>query len=125
MEKTFAEMFCSHRQLPPGRYREVMLRCCLYRRTLIFRSLLALFSHNYFAADYDLISGVGLLTNLQGFDGEIDAFFHHPANHGFLRHVLRLRVSTRRVRRLFNTLMRRAASPARNDAMGAGRPQAD
>jgi hypothetical protein len=125
MEKTFAELFCRHRRLPPGKYREVMLRRCLYRRTLMFRRLLAFFSHGYFAADYDLISAVGLLREPEALHDEINTFLDHPANRGFLRRVLRLRVSTRRVRHLFNTLMPCAASLRRNDASGDSRLQAN
>lgn len=117
MEKTFAELFCSHRRLHPQQYHEVMFRCCLYRRTLIFRHLLAVFSRSYFEADHELISRVGLLTASETLDDEIDIFYNNSTNRSFLHRVLRLRVSARRVQRLFDALMRRGAYANRDDVL--------
>jgi len=119
MEKTFAELFCSHRHLPPEHYQKAMLRCCLYRRALIVRPVLALMAPRFFAADGELIARVGVLTTPEALDDEIDDFYHHDDNRSFLRRVLYLRVSGRRVRRLFGRLMPAAAPPAPDETGGA------
>ena len=105
MRKTFAELFCGHHRLPPEKYAEVMARHCLYRRTLVVWPLLRLLHKGYFDADLDFISNVGLLRQPEDLKDEINAFFRHRGNRGFLRRVLRLRVSARRVGHTVQTLM--------------------
>ena len=109
MVETFAEFFCNQRRLPPERYRSAMLRCCLHRRALIFLPLLSLFAPNHFEADYELITGVGLMRTTEALNDEIHAYYDHPDNRRFLRRTLRLRVSVKRLRRVFGSLMKRPA----------------
>jgi hypothetical protein len=116
MEKTFAELFCSHRGLSPQQYHRVMMRSCVYRRTLLLWPFLALLVPGYFKADHELITRIGLLTKPASLDDEIDVFWHDISNHTFVRRVLCLRVSTQRVRNLFNLLMPQPPSMAQNDA---------
>jgi hypothetical protein len=96
-----------------------MLRSCLYRRALVFRYLLAPVLPSLFKADHELVTRVGLLTKPEALDDEIDVYWHHPSNRSFPRRVMCIRVSTRRVRRLFGLLMPRAAPVAQNDPPGA------
>jgi hypothetical protein len=105
MEKTFEERFCSHYHLPPERYRSAMFRRCLYRRTLIVYPLFWLFRKGYFDADLQLISNVGLLRRREDLNAEIDAFRMHCDNMDFPRRVLRLRISTQRVRYVVKALI--------------------
>ena len=119
MQERFAELFCRQHQLPPQRYQEAMLRSCLSRRAGILRPLLTLLSRRYFAPDYELILRVGLLMSPDALSDEIDDFLRHPANRGFLRSVLRLRLSTRQLRRLFNQLMPSIAGQVRGGGADA------
>jgi hypothetical protein len=124
MKKPFAELFCSRHRVSPELYRNAMLRRCLYPRALLLRPLLLLFRKGHFDADYELISRVGGLTNHESLHDEIDAFHDPFANRGFLRRTLRLRVSARRVQRQFESLMPRAAPPARKAPVDDGRSPA-
>jgi hypothetical protein len=121
MDTTFAELFCRQHRLPPQRFNQAMLRCCLYPRARFIQPLLAIIWPGHFKADYELISRVGRLTELGALDHEIGEFHDHPANRGFLRRTLRLRISTKRLRRNFCSLMRRPASPTADPATGVNR----
>jgi len=106
MAETFAERFCNHHRLQPEQYRRAMLQSCFHRRALIFLPFLSRISPGHFEADYELISVVGLMRNPESFNDEIRAFHDHPHNRRFLRRNLRLRVSVKRLRRVFGSLMK-------------------
>jgi hypothetical protein len=108
--ETFAERFCNQRGLPPEQYRRAMLQCCVHRRALIVLPLFSLFWPGYFAADYELITGVGLLKARDTLDDEIHTFYAHPDNRSFPRHTLRIRISIQRLKRVFGRLMKPPAA---------------
>lgn len=105
MEKTFAQLLCQHCEVSPEAYAEIMFRRCLYRHARLFRPFLRSLMDDYFDADAELILGVGSLRRAEDLDDEIAAFFSCRCGRSFLRRVLRLRLSTRRVRDLVYTLM--------------------
>ena len=113
MGQTFAELFCLKRKLPIEQYNKAMLRCCLYRRALIFKPLLTLVSPRYFDPDTELISRVGSLAELDALHNEIVAFKNHPANRRILRRFLHLRISAGRLKDVFDPLMRQATFTVR------------
>jgi len=96
---TFAEKFCARHDVAPEKYEEVVLKRSLYPVARLLRPVLAL-KANYFAADREFIRGVGQLTLSGDFDSEAQDYLDHPTNRGFLRRVLKLRVSGRRLRRM-------------------------
>ena len=69
-----------------------------------------LFNENYFTADRELIRRVGESTGRRRVKEEIDDYFNHPANVGWVRRTLRVRLSTHAVRRLAHLLFDGAAS---------------
>lgn len=105
---TFAESFCAHNQIPPEQFAREVFKRVLYRRARWVSWLLPLIWRGYFAADFDLIYGVERLRRVRAFAIEVDRFNEHPANRGFLRRTLGLRVSTCRLRALVRESLPRA-----------------
>jgi len=96
---TFAEKFCAQRHIALENYEAAALRLSLHTGARVLRPLLALFG-NYFSPDHDFVRGVGRISRLSDFEAEARDFSHHPSNRGLLRQGLRLRISTRKLRRL-------------------------
>ena len=102
---TFAEKFCAQNRLSPEKFVDTVLWLCLPASAKAVRWLLLLIP-DYFAADRELISSVGRLKRLEGFDAEVMDFMYDPNNRGFLRRTMNFRVSSRRLHSLFRTTMR-------------------
>lgn len=115
---TFAESFCAQKQIAPEQFAREVFGRSLYRRALWLKWLLPLLKKNYFTADFDLIYGVERLRRLRDFATEAERFNEHPANRGWLRRTLCLRVSTKRLRALIRDTLER---PEENGHR-AGRP---
>ena len=98
----FTELFCQQHDLTPDRFAEEVLAQALYPHAHILYVLLVWLHRDYGAADLEFIHGVGRLSRLQDFWVEAEDYVHHPRNTGLLRQRLRIRVSTRRLRRLVN-----------------------
>lgn len=113
---SFAERFCARHGLSPGAYGEAVLRRALYPHARGVYCALACLSENYGRADRDFIHGVGMIRRLQDFSGEAADYMDHPANRGFLRRRLRLRVSSRRLRRLAEEAFSMEAVPTEIDS---------
>jgi hypothetical protein len=58
-------------------------------------------NRDYTSADYEFVRGVGALHNRCEFRNEAAEYHYHPRNRGLLRSVLKLRVSSNRLRRIF------------------------
>lgn len=97
---TFSELYCEKNGVSPEEFARSVLARTLYRRARPVAGILRFFSPNYFVADFDLIHGVAHLRRTRDFSVEAARFNEHPANRGFLRRWLRLRVSTHRLRYL-------------------------
>lgn len=117
MAADFAERFCADEGITPDRWQAVVLRHALYPHARLLRPIVALFDPEFFAADRDFLNGVGRLNRRSDFALEADEFAHHPANRGFARRALRLRV-----RRLHQLVVR--TLPEENQAAGAARLRA-
>jgi hypothetical protein len=98
----FQESFCRHFNVPPDRYTDEVLRRTLPRSARLLRFFLRLYDRDYFVADREFILGIGLLTRQGDFHAETQDFRYHPANRGFPRRALRLRVSANRMRQLIS-----------------------
>jgi len=104
---TFSEIFCAQNQIPPEQFARVVFNRVLYRRARLVSWLLPLLKGNYFAADFDLIYGVERLRWMREFTSEAERFNEHPANRGWLRRTLYLRISTKRLRALIRDTLPR------------------
>ena len=111
----FAEKCCAHFGVPRERYVAVLLEHTLYPHARWLRPMLLIFAPDFFAADRDFLFGVGQLWRRRDFQVEVQDFHHHPANRGFLRQGLRLRISVGRVQELVNATL--ADSPRDANAL--------
>ncbi|MEI6861501.1 MAG: hypothetical protein WCL04_04535 [Verrucomicrobiota bacterium] len=112
---TFAEAWCAKHGIAPADFAAAVLPRVLHLPARLVMPLCRFFNANHFAADMDLVRAAGALRRVRDLADEITDFTHHPANTGFLRRVLRLRVSTHRLRALM-----RATLPPHGD--GGSRP---
>jgi hypothetical protein len=65
-----------------------------------------LFDKTVLAADFDLIEDIALLTSRREFSKSAGMRRYHPANRGFLRKILRIRVSISKLHDLIYEIMR-------------------
>jgi len=105
MNRRFSESVGARFQLPEGSYVDFMLKRCIHRRAIIFVPFLMVIDRGYFDADIELITAVGRLRSADSLQEEIDAFHIHPDNRSFARRIMCIRISTRRLRREFLSLM--------------------
>lgn len=77
--------------------------------------LLPILRHNHFAADFDLIYGVERLRRLREYAAEVERFNEHPANRGWLRRSMQMRVSTTRLRALIRETLPHLSGGGRVD----------
>ena len=96
---TFSEGFCAKFNVSPEAYEAEVMKRALYPLARVIRWLLVLIP-DYFSADRAFLASVGRMTRRRDFGLEEIEFVHHPANRGFLRRQLKLRVSARRLHRL-------------------------
>lgn len=97
---TFAELYCARSRQPLAAFTPVVLRRCLRPHARLLRPVLEFAHPGFFDADVDFVSSVGNLTSLRDFSLERTNFHHHPGNRNPLRSLLRLRISSARLRRL-------------------------
>jgi hypothetical protein len=77
----------------------------LYPAGRWLRPVLAL-SSTYFTADRNFIKGVERISRFNDFEGEVRDYLHDPENRGFMRRVLKLRVSVYQMLRIVRTVLR-------------------
>ncbi len=111
MPDDFAEKFCRQFKVPPSEFRAAILSRTLYPTARIFRPILKLLNHDYFAADLSYIDGVGRLRRLRELANESHEFAQHPSNRSFLRSTLRLRISAGRMHDLVHAVMNDVIAP--------------
>lgn len=112
----FAEAYALSSGIPEARFARRMFWLCLHRRAIPWVPLLAMVSPGYFQPEAQLLAQVGRATSLPAVDEEIRIFRHQDLNQGWLRRRLKLRLSTRRLRRAA------AAAFARADEVRGSRP---
>jgi hypothetical protein len=96
-QPNFAEVFCARYAMEPAAFERSVLRRVLYPHARLLAPLCRFFNPDFFAADLDFIHAVSGVC--QGHHFSVDAmdFSDHPANQGFWRRTLRVRVSVRRL----------------------------
>jgi hypothetical protein len=98
--KTFRELYCEQNQIPLARFESDLVVRSLHRRALPIYWLLRL-NRDYASADFEFVRGVGALRNRREFRTEAAEYQYHPHNRGWLRSMLKLRVSTQRLQKIF------------------------
>lgn len=98
--KTFRELYCEQHSIPPARFERELVGRSLHRHALFFYWFLGL-NRDYTSPDYDFVRGVGELRNRREFRNEAAEYHYHPQNRGLFRNLLKLRVSSHRLQRIF------------------------
>ncbi len=98
--KTFRELYCEHHGIAYEKFERVLLWRCLHWQARPIYWLLGL-NRDYYSADFDFIRGVGDLRRRSDFRNEAAEFHYHPGNRGFLRTMLRMRLSSHRLQAAF------------------------
>jgi hypothetical protein len=125
---TFKQRFLEKTGGHPDDFIRDVLRLTLPLHARLLLPLARILEQSVLAADYDLISDLAQLTSRREFSDSVGVRRFHPANRGFLRKVIRVRVSIARLHRLVYDVMRPAdgrssAAPFASDE--AGRPVSD
>lgn len=124
-EKTFAELYCEKHGLIPEDYEKVVLRRALYPHARLLAPFLRMIWPDHFAADLDFVRSVARLRRFREYFNEAEEFAHHPANRGFSRLTVNLRISSRTLRRMVRSTLHpesevdvedQTAAPFRADA---------
>ena len=82
-----------------------LFRACLHRRALMLAPLIAFCDSDYFAPDRELLERAAQVRSLRELDEEIADFRNDARNQTWWRKYGRVRVSTRRLRRLARRLL--------------------
>lgn len=107
--KTFAQALSESVGCAPDHFLRVALKHCLYPRPRSFYRLFALFVS---AADIRLLKDVGAATTEDDLNELLREYRYQLGLHGgFVKQRLRLRVSTARLEKLFQRVMRAKTGP--------------
>jgi hypothetical protein len=103
---TFQQRFVEKQGVPPEEFTWSVLRATVPPHARLLLPIMRFFSPGILAADYDLINQMALLTSRRQFSEFASERHYHPANQGFARKVLGVRVSIERLQRLVYATMR-------------------
>ena len=109
--RSFAESVCEQLGLHPNQYEEAVFRRCLYRKARVLRPLLQCCNRSFFAPDHDFVRRVGKVRRREELMRELDEFYYHPRNGGWLRRRFNLRVSCRKLVALAREVMPELRAP--------------
>lgn len=98
--QTLLERYCELQNIPEQKFEAHLLAKALPPAVRPFWTIIRLMAPGYFAADLDLIRNTARLRRLRDFNLEAREFHHHPANRGFWRRGIGVRVSVQRMRRI-------------------------
>ena len=108
--KTFAQLYCARRHLPPDAFARAALAETLHWPARLFYLPLRIVSPDFLASDLDLINNAGRLRSPYELDLDITEYRYHPFNQSRLRRSFGLCLSTSRLRRLvFQTFLQAQA----------------
>ena len=103
--KTFRELYCERRGIAADRFERDLVGRSLHWQARPVYWLLGL-NKAYTSPDYEFVRGVGDLRNWKEYRNEAIEYHYHPHNRGFLRTVLRLRVSASRLQSVLERELR-------------------
>ena len=101
----FAEVFCARYTVQKAVFEHSVLQRVLYPHAQLLAPLCLVLDPNFFAADLDLIRAASRLGATHHFSADAMDFSDHPANQGFWRRTLRIRVSVRRLSILIHKML--------------------
>jgi hypothetical protein len=101
---TFAEIYGERTGLAPAELNRVLFNRTLYPAARLIAGLVRWLNPRHFIADNEFCEDVGNLRSLEDFSLALGSYIEHPANRGFLRRRLRIRVSARRMLQIVRTV---------------------
>ena len=110
--KTFAEAYCALRGIDEADFCKSVIKRSLHAPLRWLVLLHFPLNRHYFEADYELVRFAGRLTRTRELEGEIREFNFDHRNRKIWRGLLRQRVSTRRLRRLFRDTVHTIRNPS-------------
>jgi hypothetical protein len=96
-EPNFTEAYCARHAVKPLEFEWSVLRRVLYPHARLLAPVCLFFKPDYFAADLDFIRAVSRFGQGHHYSADAMDFSDHPANQGFWRRTLRIRLSVRRL----------------------------
>jgi hypothetical protein len=109
--KTFRELYCERYGVAFDKFERHLVWRALHWQARPFFWLRGL-NADYYSADFEFVRGVGELRSRREFRNEAAEFHYHPANRGFFRTILRMRVSSHRLQTLFEREINSATTAA-------------
>jgi hypothetical protein len=101
----FISLYCRRRGIAPSAFARDLLLRSVYPHTRPLVTLLTQLNRGYFEADYEFIVDVGQLRRRTDFGAAAESYISHPANKGFIRRRLKLRISVRRMLELVEDVL--------------------
>src|SRR5690348_14887706 len=93
----FITLYCRRWGIAPSVFARDLLLRSVYPHARPLLGLLTRLNRGHFEADYEFIVDVGQLRRRFDFGAVAESYISHPANKGFLRRRLKLRISVRRM----------------------------
>ena len=109
--KNFRELYCERHGVAFDKFERHLVWRTLHWQARPFFWLRKL-NADYYSPDFEFVRGVGELRSRRDFRNEAAEFHYHPANHGFFRTVLRLRVSSHKLQTVFEREIQNAVTTA-------------
>ena len=103
--RSFSESVCEQLGLHPNQYENEVIQRCLYGKARVLRPLLQFYNRNFFAPDHEFVRRVGKIRRREELLRELDEFYYHPRNSGWLRRGCKLRISCRKLVALVREVM--------------------
>ena len=110
MRVTFKELYCTRHHLKSADFVQVMLERGLYPHIRPLYHILDRIDRGFFDADREFLTNIGELSSIRQLRDEADEYSRDRRNRRFLRRVMRLRVSSRRVQSILRKEMAEVGS---------------
>lgn len=115
----FRQIYCSRNGITEADYAEHLLQKALPLHARVFRKfpLVTLLNKNFFRPDFDFVNDIGCLRHYSDYSQSVEEFHVDPWNkRTLLRGLLRLRVSTHRVRQIVREQLKTKAKTEQQPA---------
>ena len=114
MRQSFKSLYCQHYACALEDYDRRLFRSCLHRHALPFASILRRFRPAFFREDLDFIRDVGAASSRSEVICELNRFYgRNMRDRNWMRRLFGLRLSGKRVLRIYRQLLREARHDAR------------
>jgi hypothetical protein len=107
MQVEFRQLFSEQSGAAPDQFERKLFYKCLFRHALPFAWMLEKLSPNFFREDFEMLRDVATARNTEEVICELNRFFGRNArDKSFLRPTFYLRISGKRVLRIYRSLTR-------------------